>query len=146
MRDVRIGFAFRTGFTRKKGNPCSDCVMHSKYFDGCEIVGTEANSEKQGGVAFAIHAPRGPGVVKPNSHLENICRHGNNCMSCLHCTRIRKMPIIGAYLLPNQHGLDDLHTHVQAVFNQYPSTRYAPVFMGDFNVDLDTNNPKDLDR
>ena len=110
------------------------------------IIGTEANSEKQVGVAFAIYAPRGTRVVKPNYHLENVCGHGNNCMGCLYCTGVWKIPIIGAYLLPNQHGLDDLHTHVQAVFNQYPSTRYAPVFMGDFNVDLDTNNPKDLDR
>jgi len=55
------------------------------------------------------------------------------------------MPIIGAYLLPTQHGLDDLHTHVQAAFNQCPSNQNAPAFVGDFNVDLDTNNPNNLD-
>jgi len=64
----------------------------------------------------------------------------------LYCTGIQKIPIIGAYLLPEQKGLDDLHNHVQPAFNQYPSTRYAPVFMGDFNVDLDTNSPNDLNR
>ena len=53
--------------------------------------------------------------------------------------------MIGAYLLPGQQGLEDLHTHVQAVFTQYPSNRYASVPMGDFNVDLDTNNPNDMD-
>jgi len=49
MRDIRIGLAFltSTGFTKKKGDPYSDCVIHSKYFDGYEIVGTEANSEKK---------------------------------------------------------------------------------------------------
>jgi len=67
-------------------------------------------------------------------------------MSCLYCAGIRKIPIIGAYLLPGPQGLDGLHTHVQAAFNQYPTHRYAPVFMGDFNVDLDSNNPNDLDR
>jgi len=125
MRDIRIGFAFltSTGFTRKKGDPYSDCAIHSKYFDGYEIVGTEANSTSatQGGVAFATHAPRGPGVLKPNYHLQNICCHGNNCMSCLYCTGIRKIPIIGAYLLPGQQGSDDLHTHVQTAFDQCPS-------------------------
>jgi len=139
-------FLTSTGFTRKKGDPHNDCVIHSKYFEGYEVIGTEANSEKQGGVAFAIYAPRGNGVVKPNYHLENVCWHGNNCMSCLYCTGIRKIPIIGAYLLPGQQGLDDLHTHVQNAFNQYPTNHYAPVFMGDFNVDLDTNSPNDLNR
>jgi len=67
-------------------------------------------------------------------------------MSCLYCTGIRKIPVIGAYLLPGPQGLADLHSHVQTAFNQYPSTRYAPVFMGDFNVDLDTNSPNDLHR
>jgi len=45
MRDIRIGFAFltSTGFTKKKGDPHSECVIHSKYFEGYEIVGTEAN-------------------------------------------------------------------------------------------------------
>jgi len=148
MRDMRIGFAFltSTGFTRKKGDPYLECAIHSKYFDGYEIIGTEANSEKQGGVAMAIYAPKEAGTIKPNYHLENVCRHGNNCMSCLYCTGIRKIPIIGAYLLPGQQGLDDLHTHVQTAFDQYPSHRYAPVFMGDFNVDLDTNSPNDLNR
>ena len=58
MRDIRIGLAFLTsaGITKKKGDPYNDCVIHSKYFEGYEIVGTEANSEKQGGVAMAIHA------------------------------------------------------------------------------------------
>jgi len=97
-------------------------------------------------VAFATYAPREAGTIKPSYHLENVCRHGNNCMSCLYCTGIRKIPIIGAYLLPGQQGLDDLHTHVQTAFNQYPTNRYAPVFMGDFNVDLDSNNPNDLKR
>ena len=85
MRDIRIGFAFltSTGFTRKKGDPYLDCVIHSKHFEGYDVIGTEANSEKQGGVAMAIYAPRGNGVIKPNYHLENVCRHGNNCMSCL---------------------------------------------------------------
>jgi len=56
MRDIRIGFAFltSTGFTRKKDDPCSDCVIHSKCFEGYGIIGTEANSEKQGGVAEAL--------------------------------------------------------------------------------------------
>jgi len=148
MRDMRIGLSFltSTGFTKKANDPYSDCVIHSKYFEGYEVIATEANSSNQGGVAFAIYAPRGPGVVKPNYHLENVQRHGHNCMSCLYCTGIRKIPIIGAYLLPGQQGLDDLHSHVQTAFDQYPTTRYAPVFMGDFNVDLDTNNPNDLDR
>jgi len=32
MRDMRIGFSFltSTGFTRKKGDPYSDCVIRSK--------------------------------------------------------------------------------------------------------------------
>jgi len=143
MRDIRIGFAFLTsaGFTKKKGDPHSDCVIHSKHFDGYEIVGTEANSEKQGGVAMATCAPRGNGVVKPNCHLENICRHGHNCMSCLCCTGVRKIPIVGACLLPGPQGLADLHSHVQNAFNQHPTNRHAPAFMGDFNVDLDSNNP-----
>jgi len=121
MRDMRIGLSFltSTGFTRKKGDPHSDCAIHSKHFEGYDVVGTEANSKRQGGVAFAIYAPRGAGVIKPNYHLENVCCHGNNCMSCLYCTGIRKIPIIGAYLLPGQQGLDDLHTDVQTAFNQY---------------------------
>jgi len=59
MRDMRIGLSFltSTGFTHKKGDPYSDCVIHSKHFEGYDVVGTEANSEKQGGVAFAIYAP-----------------------------------------------------------------------------------------
>ena len=148
MRDMCIGFSFltSTGFTKKKGDPYSDCVIHSKHFEGYDVIATEANSEKQGGVAFAIYNPRGTGVIKPNYHLENVQRHGHNCMSCLYCTGIRKIPVIGAYLLPGPQGLADLHSHVQTAFNQYPTTRYAPAFMGDFNVDLDTNSPNDMHR
>jgi len=62
-------------------------------------------------------------------------------MSCLRCAGTRKIPIVGACLLPGQQGPDDLHTHVQAAFGQCPSNRHAPAFMGDFNVDLDCNDP-----
>jgi len=62
------------------------------------------------------------------------------------CTGIRKIPIIGAYLLPGLQGLDDLYNYVQSAFNQHQANQHAPVFMGDFIVDLETNNPRDLDR
>ena len=147
MKALHIGFAIltSTGFTKKKGDPYSECIIHSRHFEGYDVYGTEANSRNQGGIAIAIYNPRDTSK-KPPFHLENVQRHGHNCISCLYCTGIRKIPIIGACLLPEQKGLDDLHNHVQLAFDQYPSNRYAPAFMGDFNVDLYTNNPNDLDR
>jgi len=147
LKALRIGFAIltSTGFTKNKSDPYCDCVIHSKHFEGYDVYATEANSVSQGGIAIAIYNPR-DSSKKPPFHVENVQRHGHNCISCLYCTGIRKMPVIGAYLLPSQKGLDDLHTHVQTAFDQYPSNRYAPVFMGDFNVDLDTNSPNDLNR
>ena len=67
-------------------------------------------------------------------------------MSALYISGIRRIPIIGAYLLPGPTGLEDLQTHVQRAFNQYPHRKYSPVFMGDFNVDLHTDSPNDPNR
>ena len=59
LKALHIGFAIltSTGFTKKKGDPYSECIIHSRHFEGYDVVATEANSEKQGGVAFAIYAP-----------------------------------------------------------------------------------------
>jgi len=144
LKDLHIAFAIltSTGFTRNASDPYSECVIHSKHFKDYDIYGTDANSSNQGGIAVAIHSPRDAGKLPPY-HLENIQRHGHNCISCLCYTGIQKIPIIGAYLLHGPQGLDDLYNHVQAAFDQYPSNRCSPVFMGDFNVDLET---RDLDR
>jgi len=132
LKALHIGFAIltSTGFTKKKGDPYSECIIHSRHFEGYDVYGTKANSSNQGGITIAIYNPR-DASKKPPFHLENVQRHGHNCISRLYCTGIRKIPIIGAYLLSKQKDLDDLHNHVQLAFDQYPSTQYAPVFMGD---------------
>jgi len=101
LKALHIGFAIlaSTRFTRKKGNPYSECVIHSCHFEGYDVYGTEANSSNQGGIAITIYNPR-DASKKPPFHLENVQRHGRNCISCLHCTGTCKIPIIRACLLP----------------------------------------------
>jgi len=145
LKALHVGFAILTsiGFTQKKGDPCCNIVISSKHFEDYDV---HANSSSQGGIAIVVHAPRGAGAKKPHFSLENVQRHGNNCVSCWHCTGIHKILIVGAYLWPKQKGLDDLCNHVHPAFDQHSSNWHAPVFMGDFNVDLETNQPRDLDR
>jgi len=79
LKALRIGFAIltSTGFTKNKSDPCCDCVVHSKHFEGCDVCATEANSVSQGGIAIAIYNPR-DSSKKPPFHVENVQRHGHN--------------------------------------------------------------------
>jgi len=89
LKALRTGFAIlvSTGFTKNKADPYCNCVIHSKHFEGYDVYATEANLVSQGGVAIVIYNPRDP-TKKPPFHVENVQRHGHNCISCIYCTGI----------------------------------------------------------
>ena len=58
----------------------------------------------------------------------------------------RSLSLAPAYYQANRAWMTSIIMTVQTAFNPHPSNLYAPVLMEDFNVDLDTNNPNDLDR